>query len=182
MIDYYFTVSCRSSSDLLCTRRKQHSLLSTISSWLRIWLTGEPASRSFNVQEDRNKCSDLRRVIVYDGQPGIETSANSPQVSLLCTSLRLLSIIFIANALCVLVSHSWNEFILEISRHHIPSRSHEFQTTVWYSFFLCTILSSINILCLIIVVFKCSINKGDSIKDKEQKLTGNYFFMEDSEA
>jgi len=25
------------------------------------------------------------------------------------------------------------------------------------------------------------INKGDSIKDREQKLAGNYFFLEDGE-
>lgn len=30
--------------------------------------------------------------------------------------------------------------------------------------------------------FRPRINKGDSIKDKEQKLSGNFFFMEDSDA
>jgi ATP-binding cassette, sub-family E, member 1 len=69
------------------------------------------------------------RVIVYDGQPGIETTAHSPQamVAGMNTFLTLLNITF----------------------RRDPTN------------------------------FRPRINKFDSMKDKEQKISGNYFFMED---
>ena len=69
------------------------------------------------------------RVIVYDGTPGVETTARSPQalVAGMNTFLRSLSITF----------------------RRDPSN------------------------------YRPRINKGDSIKDREQKSNGNFFFMED---
>eukprot|EP01035_Chromulina_nebulosa_P020830 gene20830-26998_t len=71
------------------------------------------------------------RVIVYDGNPGVETTANSPQSLIpgMNTFLKQLNITF----------------------RRDPSN------------------------------FRPRINKLDSIKDKEQKLAGNYFFMEDDD-
>lgn len=69
------------------------------------------------------------RVIVYDGAPGVETFARSPQALVpgMNTFLRNLSITF----------------------RRDPSN------------------------------YRPRINKGDSIKDREQKSNGNFFFMED---
>lgn len=69
------------------------------------------------------------RVIVYDGQPGVETTAHSPQplVKGMNTFLELLNITF----------------------RRDPTN------------------------------FRPRINKFDSIKDREQKLEGNYFFLEE---
>ncbi len=69
------------------------------------------------------------RVIVYDGQPGIETTANSPQALIpgMNTFLKQLNITF----------------------RRDPAN------------------------------FRPRINKMDSIKDREQKLAGNYFYLED---
>lgn len=69
------------------------------------------------------------RVIVYDGQPGIETTAHSPQpmIAGMNTFLNLLNITF----------------------RRDPTN------------------------------YRPRINKMDSMKDKEQKMSGNYFFMEE---
>ncbi len=69
------------------------------------------------------------RVIVYDGQPGVETTAHTPQplVAGMNTFLQLLNITF----------------------RRDPTN------------------------------FRPRINKPDSIKDREQKLEGNYFFLEE---
>lgn len=69
------------------------------------------------------------RVIVYDGQPGVETTAHSPQpmVAGMNTFLSLLNITF----------------------RRDPTN------------------------------YRPRINKLDSMKDKEQKMSGNFFFMED---
>lgn len=69
------------------------------------------------------------RVIVYDGQPGIETTAHTPQplVAGMNTFLELLNITF----------------------RRDPTN------------------------------FRPRINKPDSVKDREQKLEGNYFFLEE---
>ncbi|KAJ1926368.1 Fe-S cluster-binding ribosome biosynthesis protein [Tieghemiomyces parasiticus] len=69
------------------------------------------------------------RVVVYDGQPSVEATANSPQ-SLLSGMNRFLS-------------------SLEITFRRDPTN------------------------------FRPRINKLDSMKDKEQKYAGNYFFLED---
>ncbi|KAG5177338.1 P-loop containing nucleoside triphosphate hydrolase protein [Tribonema minus] len=71
------------------------------------------------------------RVVVYDGQPGIETTAHAPQ-SLLT---------------------GMNTFLeqLRITFRRDPTN------------------------------FRPRINKPDSIKDREQKLSGNYFFMDASD-
>eukprot|EP00611_Tribonema_gayanum_P028634 TRINITY_DN7419_c0_g1_i1.p1 TRINITY_DN7419_c0_g1~~TRINITY_DN7419_c0_g1_i1.p1 ORF type:complete len:636 (-),score=267.21 TRINITY_DN7419_c0_g1_i1:595-2502(-) len=71
------------------------------------------------------------RVVVYDGQPGIETTAHAPQ-SLLT---------------------GMNTFLeqLRITFRRDPTN------------------------------FRPRINKPDSIKDREQKLSGNYFFMDSSD-
>jgi ATP-binding cassette subfamily E protein 1 len=68
------------------------------------------------------------RVIVYDGEPGVETTAHSPQQLIpgMNTFLKQLNITF----------------------RRDPTN------------------------------FRPRINKMDSIKDKEQKLSGNYFFLE----
>ena len=70
-------------------------------------------------------------MIVYDGLPGIETTARSPQALIpgMNTFLRLLNITF----------------------RRDPTN------------------------------FRPRINKMDSIKDREQKLAGNYFFLEDTD-
>lgn len=69
------------------------------------------------------------RVIVYDGQPGVETTAHSPQSLIpgMNTFLKLLNITF----------------------RRDPTN------------------------------YRPRINKVESVKDKEQKLAGNYFYMED---
>ncbi len=69
-------------------------------------------------------------MIVYDGQPGIETTANSPQALIpgMNTFLKQLNITF----------------------RRDPAN------------------------------FRPRINKMDSIKDREQKLAGNYFYLEDN--
>jgi ATP-binding cassette subfamily E protein 1 len=69
------------------------------------------------------------RVIVYDGQPGVETTAHTPQSLIpgMNTFLKLLNITF----------------------RRDPTN------------------------------FRPRINKVESVKDKEQKLAGNYFYMED---
>jgi len=69
------------------------------------------------------------RVVVYDGQPSVEATANSPQ-SLLTGMNKFLS-------------------SLEITFRRDPTN------------------------------FRPRINKMDSVKDKEQKASGNYFFLED---
>lgn len=71
------------------------------------------------------------RVIVYDGEPGVETTAHSPQALIpgMNTFLKQLNITF----------------------RRDPTN------------------------------FRPRINKMDSIKDKEQKLAGNYFFLEPDE-
>lgn len=68
-------------------------------------------------------------MIVYDGAPGIETNANSPQALIpgMNTFLKQLNITF----------------------RRDPTN------------------------------FRPRINKMDSVKDKEQKISGNYFFMEE---
>jgi ATP-binding cassette subfamily E protein 1 len=68
------------------------------------------------------------RVIVYDGNPGVETTAHKPQMLIA----------------------GMNKFLkaLDISFRRDPSN------------------------------FRPRINKMDSVKDKEQKTAGNYFFME----
>lgn len=72
------------------------------------------------------------RVIVFDGQPGVETYAREPQLLVpgMNTFLRQLNITF----------------------RRDPSN------------------------------FRPRINKGDSIKDREQKVSGNFFFLEDGES
>lgn len=69
------------------------------------------------------------RVIVYDGAPGVETTAHTPQALIpgMNTFLRMLNITF----------------------RRDPSN------------------------------FRPRINKLDSVKDKEQKSSGSYFFLED---
>lgn len=71
------------------------------------------------------------RVIVYDGQPGVETTAHSPQA----------------------VVPGMNTFLqqLNITFRRDPSN------------------------------FRPRINKMDSVKDKEQKLSGNYFYMDSTD-
>ena len=71
------------------------------------------------------------RVVVYDGQPGVETTAHSPQALIpgMNTFLKQLNITF----------------------RRDPTN------------------------------FRPRINKMDSIKDREQKAAGNYFYLEDSE-
>lgn len=68
-------------------------------------------------------------VIVYEGAPGIETTANAPQALIpgMNTFLKQLNITF----------------------RRDPTN------------------------------FRPRINKADSVKDKEQKASGNYFFMEE---
>lgn len=71
------------------------------------------------------------RVVVYDGTPGVETTAHSPQALIpgMNTFLKQLNITF----------------------RRDPTN------------------------------FRPRINKMDSIKDREQKAAGNYFYLEDSE-
>lgn len=71
------------------------------------------------------------RVIVYDGIPGVETTARTPQALI----------------------PGMNAFLkqLNITFRRDPTN------------------------------FRPRINKMESIKDKEQKLSGNYFFMEDTD-
>jgi ATP-binding cassette subfamily E protein 1 len=71
------------------------------------------------------------RVIVYDGNPGVETTARTPQ----------------------LLIPGMNTFLkqLNITFRRDPTN------------------------------YRPRINKLDSVKDKEQKLAGNYFYVEDSD-
>ena len=87
---------------------------------------------AFVVEHDFIMASYLAdKVVVYDGEPGIETTAMSPQglISGMNTFLKMLNITF----------------------RRDPSN------------------------------FRPRINKLDSVKDNEQKKSGNFFFMEDNE-
>ena len=87
---------------------------------------------AFVVEHDFIMATDLAdRVIVYDGVPGIETTARSPQALIpgMNTFLKQLNITF----------------------RRDPTN------------------------------YRPRINKMESIKDREQKLAGNYFYMDDKD-
>ena len=65
------------------------------------------------------------RVIVYDGQPGVETTARSPQVFLLFYQYySLISLNFFLT--CDIEGiDSWHEHFLTSVEHYFPSRSYQ---------------------------------------------------------
>lgn len=116
------------------------------------------------------------RVIVYEGNPGVETTANSPQVRLLSfdmsmSFLCLLNSLGCINAPSLLSSIAHLTFLLFVSfspntQSLIPGMN--------------TFLKQLNITFRRDPSnFRPRINKMDSVKDKEQKAQGNYFYLED---
>ena len=131
------------------------------------------------------------RVIVYDGRPGVETYARTPQVPIHTHVMFYTFTCMISFCIYALLYICTSYIsIFYTGTRHIYYTPYTLTLTLCippYTLYIQGLIPVMNtFLKLLNITFRRDpthyrprINKIESVKDKEQKLAGNYFYVED---